>query len=114
MFVVLFIDIITTILLAFFWNFTININGHAWHMPLIVLAFIGGVNISIAFDTIVFVFVQSASRVIFQAMGSMSMVTFFPMTASSFAAGQRVTCVRVAEPFTLTIHILALLTFVSF
>ena len=86
-FVVLFIDIITTILLAFFWNFTININGHAWHMPLIVLAFIGGVNISIAFDTIVFVFVQSASRVIFQAMGSMSMVTFFPMTASSFAAG---------------------------
>ena len=43
----LLIDVITAALLAVFWNVTININGHAWHVPLIVLAFIGGVRLRV-------------------------------------------------------------------
>jgi uncharacterized integral membrane protein len=44
-FTVLFIDVITSILLAIFWNVTVNINGHSWHLPLILLAFVGGVSL---------------------------------------------------------------------
>ena len=46
---VLFLDVITAILLAMFWNVTITINGHAWHVPLIALAFVGGVRLAAVF-----------------------------------------------------------------
>ena len=46
---VLFLDVITAILLAMFWNVTIIINGHAWHVPLIALAFVGGVRAAVFF-----------------------------------------------------------------
>ena len=42
-FVVLFLDVPTAILLAIFWNVTVSINGYVWHVPLIVLAFTCGV-----------------------------------------------------------------------
>jgi hypothetical protein len=36
-------------LLAMFWNVTIIVDGHAWHVPLIALAFVGGVRLAAVF-----------------------------------------------------------------